>query len=113
MTRRRENGPQLTVIWWHDIPGQVVARDGERRHTVALPMRFEKAIHRAAVGRGQAGTTAFVAGWRRVSTPCSPDLEAEVAAVTADLDAHFDDAALEDLIAHTRTTHRPAKGAAP
>ncbi len=107
MTRRRETGPQLTVIWWHDIPGQVVARDGERRHTHALPMRFEKAIHRAAVGRGQAGTTAFVAGWRRVSSACSPDLEAEVAAATADLDRRFDDAALEALIADTRKAHRP------
>lgn len=113
MTRRSDNGPQLTVIWWHDIPGQVVARDGERRHTYSLPLRFEKAIYRAAVGRGQAGTTTFVAGWRRVSRDCSGDLEAEVAAATADLDRRFDDDALEALIAGTRKAHRPSIGVPP
>ena len=113
MTRRSDNGPTLTVIWWHDLPGQVVARDGDRRHTQPLPLRFEKAIHRAAVGRGQAGTTAFVAGWRRESRGCSPDLEAEVAAATADLDRRFDDAALEALIANNRKAHRPSIGVPP
>ncbi|MGC1208473.1 MAG: virulence factor, partial [Ornithinimicrobium sp.] len=113
MSRRQSAGPQLTVIWWHDIPGQVVARDGENRHTRALPLRFERAIHRAAVGRGQAGTAAFVSGWRRVSTPCSADLEAEVTAAAEDIEARFDDATLEALIAATRTaqkSHRPSEG---
>ncbi len=113
MSRRHSVGPQLTVIWWHDIPGQVLARDGERRHTRALPLRFERAIHRAAVGRGQAGSAAFVLGWRRVSSPCSADLEAEVSAAAADLEARFNDATLEALVARARATqqsHRPSEG---
>lgn len=113
MSRRQSAGPQLTVIWWHDIPGQVLARDGERRHARALPLRFERAINRAAVGRGQAGTSAFVLGWRRVSIACSADLESEVAAVAADIEARYDDAALEALVKHARTTqqsHRPSEG---
>ncbi|MGB5950912.1 MAG: virulence factor [Ornithinimicrobium sp.] len=89
------------------MPGQVVARDGERKHTIALPLRFEKAIHRAAVGRGQAGTAAFVAGWRRESRQCSPDLESEVAATVAQIDSDFDDARLEALITITRSARVP------
>ncbi len=40
MTPRGASGPQLSVIWWQDIPAQVVARDGtESARATKRPIR--------------------------------------------------------------------------
>ena len=43
----------LTVIWWRDIPAQVVAKDGRRASKVVLHPRFQVAIDKAAVKAGR------------------------------------------------------------
>jgi hypothetical protein len=43
----------LTVIWWRDIPAQVVARDGRRSSKEVLHPRFQVAIDKAASRAGK------------------------------------------------------------
>ncbi|MGH2406899.1 MAG: virulence factor, partial [Candidatus Limnocylindrales bacterium] len=50
----------LAVIWWRDIPAQVVAREGRRTHKVVLDTRFQEAIDRAAVRAGLTATDAYL-----------------------------------------------------
>jgi hypothetical protein len=100
VTRRRA-APQLTVIWWRDIPAQVVARDGARSVKAALPDRFQAAIDRAALRAGAAGADAYLDLWNRRSRSCSPDLRGEVDAEVAALDRRFPAAALHALVRAT------------
>jgi len=89
----------LSVIWWRDIPAQVMAKDGRLSNKYILPGRFQEAIDRAAVKAGLAGTDDYLAQWHRESRACGTDLEAEVAAEAKLLEAAYPAARLKDLAA--------------
>ena len=59
--------PQVTVVYWRDIPAQVIAGSGRRAAKVPLAERFEQAIDRAAMRSGASGTDAYLADWRKVA----------------------------------------------
>jgi hypothetical protein len=111
MSRRRGDGPRCTVIWWGDIPTQVVVRDGSTTLKAALPPRFQHAIDRAAMGGGQAGSDSYLAGWTRTerSLPGDVDLSAARDAEVAELERRFPDAELQRLIAATRAARRTSR----
>jgi hypothetical protein len=88
---------QLVVISWRDIPAQVNAQAGRRRHQVVLDERFQQAIDRAAIVAGKTTAQDYVEEWRRVSTPCSNDLEAEATAEAERLDAAYPPERLDRL----------------
>ena len=48
----RRPSSEIVVIMWRDIPAQINGRDGEAKHQVMLPHRFQKAIDRAAMVAG-------------------------------------------------------------
>ena len=89
----------LIVIWWRDIPAQVMAKDGRLSNKSILPGRFQDAIDRAAVKAGLAGTDEYLAQWRRETRPCGDDLETEVAAEVALLEGAYPASRLTDLAA--------------
>ena len=68
----------LTVIWWRDIPAQVVAKDGRRSSKVVLHPRFQVAIDKAASRAGKSAYNDYIEEWRKTQRPCGDDLEAEV-----------------------------------
>ena len=70
----------LTIIWWRDIPAQVLARDGRRQSTLVLHPRFQVAIDKAAARAGKSSYEDYIEEWRREQRPCDDDLEAVVTA---------------------------------
>jgi hypothetical protein len=90
--------PELTVIWWRDIPAQVTAKEGRTRSSRELPPRFQEAIDAAAMRAGLVGSDAYMEEWRREPRACGDDLEAEVAQEVERLDAAFTDDVLERLV---------------
>ena len=58
---------QITVVYWRDIPAQVICGSGRRAAKVQLSERFEQAIDRAAMKSGASETDAYLADWRKVS----------------------------------------------
>jgi len=88
---------ELIVIWWRDIPAEVVAREGRATAKVALTDRFQEAIDAAAMRSGLIGTDEYLAEWRRDTRSCGQDLEAEANAEAARLEAAHDDEALAAL----------------
>ena len=68
----------LSVIWWRDIPAQVVAKDARRSSKVVLHPRFQVAIDKAANRAGKRAYNDYIAEWRKIQRPCGDDLEAEV-----------------------------------
>ena len=92
----------LTVVYWRDIPAQVVARAGGRGRTArrALPARFQEAIDRAAMRAGLAGSDDYLGQWRRGEPiPAGRDPEAEADALALRLEAEFTDEVLDTLVA--------------
>lgn len=57
---------RITLVYWRDIPAQVLAGTGRGAAKVVLSERFEQAIDRAAMVSGATGTDAYLADWRRV-----------------------------------------------
>lgn len=91
----------VTIVYWRDIPAQVIVGKGRRAAKVQLPERFEQAIDRAAMKTGAAGTDEYLAEWRKAEP-----FDAEVAttdmdlanAQAAKLDQEFDQSRLIALI---------------
>lgn len=90
--------PELTVIWWRDIPAQVVAKAGRTTARAQLGQRFQEAIDAAAMRAGLIGTDAYLAEWRREPRECGENLEAEVAEEAEWLEAAYPDDTLERLV---------------
>ena len=83
---------ELTVIRWRDIPAQVVAKDGRKAAKFQLEARFQEAIDLAATRAGLIGSDDYLAEWQRDSRACGGDLQAEVDAEAASIEAaHPDD----------------------
>jgi uncharacterized 2Fe-2S/4Fe-4S cluster protein (DUF4445 family) len=93
--------PELTVIYWRDIPAQLVVRQGRSAAKRELSPRFQEAIDRAAMRSGARDGDAYLAEWRR-SAPRALDGEPEAlaAAEAARLEAEFGDARLAALVAN-------------
>jgi hypothetical protein len=88
----------LTVIWWRDIPAQVIAREGRRTHKIVLHPRFQVAIDRAAAKAGRKQWDDYLAEWRKDSRPCGDDVVAEATAEAARLEADYTKERLKALV---------------
>jgi hypothetical protein len=88
----------MTVIWWRDIPAQVLARDGRRQSKMVLHPRFQVAIDKAASRAGKRAYNDYIEEWRRVQRPCGDDVEQEVAAEADRLETTYDKHRLAQLI---------------
>ncbi len=91
---------QLTIVYWRDIPAQVIVKAGRQAAKRQLAERFEKAIDRAAMKAKLRDTDSYLAEWRRADpVACGDDLEAEAAAAAARLEADYPDERLDRLVA--------------
>jgi hypothetical protein len=88
----------LTVIWWRDIPAQVLARDGRRSSKIVLHPRFQVAIDKAASRAAKRAYNDYVEEWRKVQRACADDVEAEVSAEAERLETAYDRHRLAELI---------------
>jgi hypothetical protein len=91
---------ELTIVYWRDVPAQVIARSGRRTAKAELAKRFMEAIDAAAMRAGATESDAYLADWRRGEpSTCGDDLDAAVAAAVRELERAYDDARLRRLIA--------------
>ena len=90
---------QLTVVYWRDIPAQVIVKKGRDSAKFQLTERFEKAIDRAAMRANLRDTDSYLAEWRRAAPVEVTDaLQEEADKKAAELEAAFDDAKLKALV---------------
>jgi len=93
--------PDVTVVYWRDIPAQVIVGKGRRGAKRPLAERFEQAIDRAAMKTGAAGTDAYLAEWRKAAPYTVEGDPAEVAeAEAARLETEYDQDRIKALIAN-------------
>ena len=70
------------LVYWRDIPSQVILQRGRRREKVLLSGRFQEAIDRAAMRAGKGGSAAYLAEWRRETTKMDSGAELRELALT-------------------------------
>ena len=91
---------QLTIVYWRDIPAQVIVKIGRKSAKRELPLRFAEAIDMCAMRVGASDTDAYLAEWRRGEpVEVSDDMEAEADKAMADLEARFPKEELVALVA--------------
>lgn len=89
-----------TLVYWRDIPAQVIVQRGRRREKVQLSPRFQEAIDRAAMRAGKGSSDAYLSEWRRESTTLdsSDDLRALAEVAASEFEKKFTDRRLSELI---------------
>jgi len=91
--------PQVTVVYWRDIPAQVTVGKGRRGSKRQLPERFEQAIDRAAMKIDARDSDAYLAEWRKAAPYDVEGAPDEVAASeAARLEREYDDDRIRALI---------------
>ena len=91
--------PEVTIVYWRDIPAQVIVGKGRAGAKVKLAERFEQAIDRCAMKVGARDADAYLAEWRKAPAYAAEGEQAAVAsAEAARIEAQYDPARLKALI---------------
>lgn len=93
--------PDVTIVYWRDIPAQVIVGKGRRGSKRQLEERFEQAIDRAAMKIGAEDMDSYLAEWRKAAAYAvdgDPDQIAESEALR--LEAEYDKERIKVLIAN-------------
>ena len=91
----------VTIVYWRDIPAQVIVGKGRRGAKVQLTERFEQAIDRCAMKVGARDTDSYLAEWRKADPYNVAGEQEQVArAEAARLEADYDADRIKALIAN-------------
>ncbi|OJT96985.1 hypothetical protein DEM27_10145 [Metarhizobium album] len=88
------------VVFWRDIPAQVIIKQGRKSAKRELSLRFTEAIDMAAMRTGAAESGDYLAEWRKADPVpvSSDDLEAEADTAVAEIEAAYDRERLVALV---------------
>ncbi|MBC7478597.1 MAG: virulence factor [Pseudorhodobacter sp.] len=74
---------EVTIVYWRDIPAQIIVGKGRGGSKVKLSERFEQAIDRCAMKIGAKDADAYLAEWRKAAAYTVDGDPGEVAAAEA------------------------------
>ncbi|UJW73762.1 virulence factor [Rhizobium sp. SL42] len=87
------------IVFWRDIPAQVIIKQGRKAAKRELSLRFTEAIDMCAMRTGAAETEDYLAEWRKADPiPVGDDLEAEADKAAAEIEAAYDKPRLVALV---------------
>lgn len=89
---------QIKIVYWRDIPGQVVIRRGRRSTRIRLSPRFWNAIERAGYRLKKKKQDALFEPWHDVAQPFSGNVEEQAHMLVKQLEEHYTEEVLEKLI---------------
>ncbi|GGH24033.1 Virulence factor [Cribrihabitans marinus] len=91
--------PDVTIVYWRDIPAQVIVGKGRRGSKRPLEERFEQAIDRAAMKVGARDSDAYLSEWRKAAPYACDGEPSEIAEAEARrLENEYDQARIKALI---------------
>lgn len=91
--------PEVTIVYWRDIPAQVIVGKGRRGAKAPLPERFEQAIDRAAMKAGDASSDDYMAGFRKAEPYLVEGEQDKVASAEAErIDSEYGQERLKALV---------------
>lgn len=87
------------VVYWRDIPAQIIVKKGRKAAKRELSLRFTEAIDMCAMRTGAADSEDYLADWRKGDpVPVSDDLEAEADKAANALEEEFNKERLVALV---------------
>ncbi|WP_299637710.1 virulence factor [uncultured Ruegeria sp.] len=93
--------PDVTIVYWRDIPAQVIVGKGRRGAKRQLEERFEQAIDRAAMKVNAKNSDAYLAEWRKAAPFAVDGDPSEIAEAEAvRLETEYDQDRIKALIAN-------------
>lgn len=96
------------IVYWRDIPAQVIVKKGRTSAKRELSLRFTEAIDMAAMRTGAAETDDYLAEWRRGEPETvSDDLDAEADKAVREFESAYDK---ERLVALVKAGGRESNG---
>lgn len=89
---------KLSIVYWRDIPAQIIVKKGRKAAKRELPLRFIETIDMCAMKTGLAESEEYLAQWRK-SEPVdvSDDLDREADKAATELEEAYDKARLVAL----------------
>jgi hypothetical protein len=87
-----------TIIFWRDIPSQVVVKEGRTKAKTQLSKRFMVAIDRAAMRAGRQGSAEYLEDWRREIKTCQGDPQRIAETAAKEMEDFYSDEVLKILI---------------
>ena len=92
--------PQRIIVYWRDMPAQVIIKEGRTQAKRQLSERFEQAIDMAAMRADKRDTDAYLAEWRKgAGEPIEGgDLEALAEAEARRIEAEYTPERLKAMI---------------
>ena len=89
------------ILYWRDIPAQIIIKQGRKKVKRILPARFEQAIDRAAMRGKVHDSDSYLEQWHRgPAHECSDALEDEADRLVMALEAEFTSEYLHQLVAN-------------
>ena len=89
---------KLKIVYWNDIPGQIVVRVGGRSTRIRLSPRFMKAIERAAYRLKKQDKDALFDPWHDVEQPFNGDIREQAKILLGQLEEQYSEEVLDKLI---------------
>lgn len=90
---------RLTIVYWRDIPAQVIVKAGRRAAKRPLADRFQQAIDRAAMRARLSDSESYLAEWRRgAPSACADDIERAADDAASRIEQAYDDGRLAALV---------------
>jgi len=91
--------PEVTIVYWRDIPAQIIVGKGRTGSKVKLTERFEQAIDRCAMKIGAKDADAYLREWRKAAPyTVEGEPDAIAASEAARIEATYDADRLKMLI---------------
>ena len=96
---------KITIVYWKDIPAQIIAEHGRGRNRkqskIELGKKFVVSIDSAAMKSGAEGSDDYLSDWRR-SDPeeISDNLELEVNKLKKEIEEKYSNSKLKELISN-------------
>jgi len=89
----------LTIVYWRDIPAQIIVKKGRQSAKRELSLRFTEAIDMCAMRSSAHETDDYLAQWRRGEPiPVSDDLDAEADKAADHIEETYTKQRLKDLV---------------
>ena len=90
--------PSLTIVYWRDIPAQLMIGTGRNATKYKLPEKYEKAIDRCAMKVGAKDSESYLQDWRKETIPLQSVKEDTIKKEAFKLEQEYSDSKLRDLI---------------
>ncbi|MEP1931004.1 MAG: virulence factor [Roseibium sp.] len=92
---------QKVIVYWRDIPAQIMVKKGRKSARRELPPIFMEAIDACAMRIGAKDSEAYLAEWRRADpVDVSDDLETEAENALSELMSAYPKDRIKDLLAN-------------